>query len=79
MIVLRSPKGWTGPKTVDGEQVEGTWRSHQVPLNEVRTNPGHLSQLQQWLESYRPGGTLRRPRTPEAGDGRRMPPPVRCG
>ena len=54
MIVLRSPKGWTGPKTVDGEQVEGTWRSHQVPLNEVRTNPGHLSQLQQWLESYRP-------------------------
>ncbi|WP_354239269.1 phosphoketolase family protein [Arthrobacter sp. UYEF20] len=54
MIVLRSPKGWTGPKMVDGLQVEGTWRSHQVPLNEVRTNPDHLSHLQQWLESYRP-------------------------
>ena len=54
MIVLRSPKGWTGPKMVDGEQVEGTWRSHQVPLGEVRTNPDHLNQLQQWLESYRP-------------------------
>ena len=54
MIVLRSPKGWTGPKTVDGLQVEGTWRSHQVPLAEVRTNPEHLAQLGQWLESYRP-------------------------
>ncbi len=54
MIVLRSPKGWTGPKEVDGQQVEGTWRSHQVPLGEVSTNPEHLSQLQQWLESYRP-------------------------
>ena len=54
MIVLRSPKGWTGPRTVDGKQVEGTWRSHQVPLSEVRTNPEHLAQLEQWLESYRP-------------------------
>ena len=54
MIVLRSPKGWTGPKTVDGLQVEGTWRSHQVPLAEVRTNPEHLAQLGRWLESYRP-------------------------
>jgi xylulose-5-phosphate/fructose-6-phosphate phosphoketolase len=54
MLVLRSPKGWTGPKQVDGLQVEGTWRSHQVPLNEVRTNPDHLAQLEQWLESYRP-------------------------
>jgi xylulose-5-phosphate/fructose-6-phosphate phosphoketolase len=54
MIVLRSPKGWTGPRTVDGKQVEGTWRSHQVPLDEVRTNPEHLAQLQEWLESYRP-------------------------
>ncbi|GAP55652.1 probable phosphoketolase, partial [Arthrobacter sp. Hiyo6] len=48
------PKGWTGPRTVDGQQVEGTWRSHQVPLSEVRTNPGHLTQLEAWLESYRP-------------------------
>jgi xylulose-5-phosphate/fructose-6-phosphate phosphoketolase len=55
MIVLRTPKGWTGPKTVDGLPTEGTWRSHQVPLAEVRTNPDHLEQLEAWLESYRPG------------------------
>ncbi len=55
MIVLRSPKGWTGPATVDGLPVEGTWRSHQVPLGEVRTNPAHLRQLEQWLLSYAPG------------------------
>jgi xylulose-5-phosphate/fructose-6-phosphate phosphoketolase len=54
MIVLRSPKGWTGPRTVDGLPVEGTWRSHQVPLSEVRTNPEHLAQLDNWLKSYRP-------------------------
>ena len=54
MIVLRSPKGWTGPRTVDGLRVEGTWRSHQVPLSEVRTNPSHLAQLERWLKSYRP-------------------------
>ncbi|MFC4397329.1 phosphoketolase [Arthrobacter sedimenti] len=54
MIVLRSPKGWTGPRTVDGLQVEGTWRAHQVPLPEVRTNGEHLKQLEEWLESYRP-------------------------
>lgn len=54
MIVLRSPKGWTGPKTVDGLHVEGTWRSHQVPLAEVRTNSEHLAQLGRWLKSYRP-------------------------
>ena len=54
MIVLRSPKGWTGPKTVDGLLIEGTWRSHQLPLAEVRTNPEHLAQLESWLRSYRP-------------------------
>jgi xylulose-5-phosphate/fructose-6-phosphate phosphoketolase len=54
MIVLRTPKGWTGPKTVDGRATEGTWRSHQVPLAEVRTNPEHLEQLESWLRSYRP-------------------------
>ncbi len=54
MIVLRSPKGWTGPKVVDGLPVEGTWRAHQVPLAEVRTNPEHLRQLAEWLHSYRP-------------------------
>jgi xylulose-5-phosphate/fructose-6-phosphate phosphoketolase len=54
MIVLRSPKGWTGPAEVDGVPVEGTWRAHQVPLAEVRTNPAHLRQLEQWMLSYRP-------------------------
>ncbi|MHB1772353.1 MAG: phosphoketolase family protein [Acidimicrobiales bacterium] len=54
MIVLKSPKGWTGPKSVDGLPTEGTWRSHQVPLSEVRTNPGHLAQLEVWLRSYHP-------------------------
>jgi xylulose-5-phosphate/fructose-6-phosphate phosphoketolase len=54
MIVLRTPKGWTGPKTVDGLPTEGTWRSHQVPLAEVRTNPEHLAQLESWLRSYDP-------------------------
>jgi xylulose-5-phosphate/fructose-6-phosphate phosphoketolase len=53
MIVLRTPKGWTGPKTVDGEATEGTWRSHQVPL-EVETSPDHLLQLEAWMRSYRP-------------------------
>jgi xylulose-5-phosphate/fructose-6-phosphate phosphoketolase len=54
MIVLRSPKGWTGPEEVDGKPVENTWRSHQVPFSEVRTNPGHLRLLEDWLRSYRP-------------------------
>ena len=54
MLVLRTPKGWTGPKEVDGRPVEGTWRSHQVPLAEVRDNPAHLRQLEEWLRSYRP-------------------------
>ncbi len=53
MIVLNSPKGWTGPKVVDGLQVEGTFRSHQVPLSDPRTNPKHLKQLEEWLKSYR--------------------------
>ena len=54
VIVLRTPKGWTGPAVVDGLPVEGTWRAHQVPLSEVRTNPEHLRQLEEWLLSYRP-------------------------
>ena len=54
MIVLRTPKGWTGPAEVDGLPVEGTWRSHQVPLAEVRTNRDHLAALEVWLRSYRP-------------------------
>jgi xylulose-5-phosphate/fructose-6-phosphate phosphoketolase len=55
MIVLRTPKGWTGPKEVDGQRVEGTWRSHQVPVSEVRTNPQHLAVLESWMRGYRPG------------------------
>ncbi|HEX5038587.1 MAG TPA: phosphoketolase family protein [Candidatus Limnocylindria bacterium] len=54
MIVLRTPKGWTGPKEVDGNPVEDTWRSHQVPLANVRSRPEHLAQLEAWLRSYRP-------------------------
>ena len=54
MIVFRTPKGWTGPREVDGLPVEGTWRAHQVPLAEVRTKPEHLRQLEEWLLSYRP-------------------------
>jgi xylulose-5-phosphate/fructose-6-phosphate phosphoketolase len=54
MIVLRTPKGWTGPKEVDGEPVEDTWRSHQVPLAGLADNPAHLALLEQWMKSYRP-------------------------
>ena len=53
-IVLRTPKGWTGPRVVDGVQVEGTFHSHQVPLSEVRENAEHLAMLERWLRSYRP-------------------------
>jgi xylulose-5-phosphate/fructose-6-phosphate phosphoketolase len=65
MIILRTPKGWTGPKTVDGLPAEGSFRSHQVPMSDVRQNPAHLALLDEWLRSYRPdelfdeGGRLR--------------------
>lgn len=54
MIVLRTPKGWTGPKVVDGRPVEGTWRSHQVPLSGLAKDPSHLTMLEEWMRSYRP-------------------------
>ncbi len=54
MIVLRSPKGWTGPKEVDGHKVENFWRAHQVPILDPVTNPAHLKQLEDWLRSYHP-------------------------
>jgi xylulose-5-phosphate/fructose-6-phosphate phosphoketolase len=54
MIVLNSPKGWTGPKVIDGLQIEGTFRSHQVPLSDPRAHPEHLKLLEEWLRSYRP-------------------------
>ncbi len=53
MIVLRTPKGWTGPDRVDGHQVEGTWRSHQVPVDKARQNPAHLRVVEEWMRSYR--------------------------
>ncbi len=65
MIVLRTPKGWTGPKEVDGKPAEGSWRSHQVPLSGMATRPDHLKLLEEWMKSYRPeelfdeGGRLR--------------------
>src|SRR5579871_6686316 len=65
MIILRTPKGWTGPKIVDGQQVEGTFRAHQVPLSELSEKPEHVQILEAWMQSYRPGelfdeaGTLR--------------------
>ena len=54
MIILNSPKGWTGPKVVDGKKVEGSFRSHQVPLSDPAKSPAHLKQLEEWLASYRP-------------------------
>ncbi len=54
MLILRTPKGWTGPKFVDGVPVENTWRAHQVPLAEVREKPAHLRQLEEWMRSYQP-------------------------
>jgi xylulose-5-phosphate/fructose-6-phosphate phosphoketolase len=55
MLVLRTPKGWTCPRIVDGKPVEGTWRAHQVPLTDVRANDGHRRLLEDWMRSYRPG------------------------
>jgi xylulose-5-phosphate/fructose-6-phosphate phosphoketolase len=54
MIVLRSPKGWTGPKMVDGKQIEGTWRAHQVPVADLQSKPAHIKILEDWMRSYRP-------------------------
>jgi len=54
MVILRTPKGWTGPKEVDGHKVEGSWRAHQVPILDVETHPERLRQLEDWMRSYRP-------------------------
>ncbi|HEY4361396.1 MAG TPA: phosphoketolase family protein [Bryobacteraceae bacterium] len=54
MVILRTPKGWTGPKELDGHRIEGTWRSHQVPILNVIDNPAHLQALEEWLRSYKP-------------------------
>jgi xylulose-5-phosphate/fructose-6-phosphate phosphoketolase len=54
MIILRTPKGWTGPKEVDGHKVEGFWRAHQVPVLDVKANPEHLQIVERWMRSYKP-------------------------
>ena len=54
MIVMRTPKGWTCPKEIDGKREEGYWRSHQVPMSQIRGNPGHVRILKSWMKSYRP-------------------------
>ena len=54
MIVLRTPKGWTGPKEVDGLKTEGSWRSHQVPFADMATSPSMSKLLEEWMQSYRP-------------------------
>src|SRR5664279_4967555 len=54
MLIMRTPKGWTGPKFVDGKPVEGTWRAHQVPFSELREKPDHMRQLEEWMRSYKP-------------------------
>ncbi|MGB7300096.1 MAG: phosphoketolase family protein [Burkholderiaceae bacterium] len=66
MIVLRSPKGWTGPREVDGRRTEGSWRSHQVPLSGFSDNPGHIDLLEQWLKSYQPESLFDKNGTPVA-------------
>ena len=66
MLILRTPKGWTGPKEVDGKPTEGTWRSHQVPLADVHDNPEHLRQLEQWLRELPARRALRRERRARA-------------
>ncbi len=65
MIVLQTPKGWTGPRMVDGVQVEGTWRAHQVPLAGLATNPAHVRMLEEWLRSYRPAELFDAQGTPQ--------------
>jgi xylulose-5-phosphate/fructose-6-phosphate phosphoketolase len=54
VLIMRTPKGWTGPKEVDGKPVEGTWRAHQVPVADLREKPGHIKILEDWMKSYRP-------------------------
>ena len=66
MIVLVTPKGWTGPKEVDGKKTEGSWRSHQVPMAEMRERPEHLRQLQEWMQSYRPQELFNEDGSPKA-------------
>jgi xylulose-5-phosphate/fructose-6-phosphate phosphoketolase len=87
MIVLRTPKGWTGPAIVDGHRMAGSWRSHQVPLTDVRSNPDRLAQLETWMRSYRPEELFERDGSPvplvlashPAGDRRMSANPIAHG
>jgi len=74
MIVLRTPKGWTGPKEVDGLPVEGTFRAHQVPVTRPRTDPAHLAILERWMRSYRPGELFDAAGRPQPAVLRTVPP-----
>ena len=74
MIVLRSPKGWTGPKEINGHKVEGFWRSHQVPFSDVRDNPANLQLLEDWMRSYRPEELFDAERTTRCRSSRRWRP-----
>jgi len=77
LIVLQTPKGWTGPKKVDGKQIEGTWRAHQVPLAELASNPAHLRMLEEWLHSYQPEELFEENGAPRAVLQQLVPPGVR--
>ena len=68
MIVLRTPKGWTCPKEIDGKRTEGYWRSHQVPMGEMHENPQHVKILEKWMKSYRPEQLFDRKRTIQSRD-----------
>jgi xylulose-5-phosphate/fructose-6-phosphate phosphoketolase len=72
MIVLRTPKGWTGPKIGDGKPVEGTWRAHQVPVADLE-NPEHLKILENWMKSYEPRPFLSAPKISSSGKCGRLP------
>ena len=66
MIVLRTPKGWTCPKEIDGKRTEGYWRSHQVPMGEMHENPAHVQILEDWMKSYQPEELFDEQRPPAA-------------
>ena len=78
LIVLRTPKGWTGPKAVDGVAIEGTFRAHQIPISSPKTNPSHLAALEQWLTSYRPAELFDRDGRPTAAVTAMCPERDRC-
>ena len=73
MIVLRTPKGWTCPKEIDGKRTEDYWRSHQVPMGEMHENPAHVRILEEWMKSYRPEELFDDERPPPARAGRARP------